>query len=88
MNILSVSSVVGVILMVAITFAIAGTVYFYVSNEMYEDNTIHIEGNITAKYVFCDNSNHIIHYFVIHNYEIYVSMGTYYEYNIGDFYKQ
>lgn len=88
MNKLCVSAIIGVILMVAITVAIACVVYIYVDNIMQEDNIIHIEGNITNKYVFLTIHNEIYHYFVINNYEIFVNINIYYEYNIGDFYKQ
>ena len=49
MNNKGVSVIIGVILMVAVTVAIASTVYFYVSGMIgnYDDDSFDVEGNLT-----------------------------------------
>jgi len=65
-------AVIGVILIVAITVAIAATVFVYVSNLFCE------EGYIEEKYYFVlDNTV-----------EVKVNQSVYYQYDIGDYFKK
>jgi len=89
MNNKGVSAVIGVILMVVLTVAITGTVYFYVST-MYKTDSelILIEGNITDKLIVgSPGYNTLGYWFIIDNgFEIEVDIETYYSFNIGDYY--
>ena len=87
MNKKGVSAVVGVILMVAITVAVASTVYVYVSGTLlYEDESI--EGNVTDKIIVgSPGYRNLDYWFIIdETFDIEVDIETYYSYNIGDYY--
>jgi len=80
----SASATLGVILMVLITVAIAGTVYFYVTEISIKEKS-NISGNITDKFIIGCQYPH--YYFVINNsFDITVNETCYYKYNIGDLY--
>ena len=90
MNNKGVSAVIGVILMVAITVAIAGTVYVYVANiydygDAPEDD---ISGMVIDKYRFYTE----VFILVIQNdsldiiKEVYTDLDTFYSYDIGNYY--
>jgi flagellin-like protein len=94
MNNKSVSAVIGIILLVAITVAIASTVYVYVSHvydtHVYdtENNIIkqNISGNITEK--FRTNTDTLYYYFVIDNsFDVSINESNFYKYNVGDYYE-
>ena len=77
----AVSACIGVILMVAITVAIAATVFVYVSNLFCE------EGYIEEKVI--KENNGIEYYFVLDNtVEVKVNQSVYYQYDIGDYFKK
>jgi len=90
-----VSEVIGVILMVAITVAIAATVYLYVGGffegglSTYNPNDIDvvISGNITEKFR-TGQTGYLYYYFVLDNsFDINVNETIYYSFNVGDFYE-
>lgn len=85
MNKKGVSAVIGVILMVAITVAIAGTVYVYVSDILYDNEEINISGNITDKFIIGYQSPH--YFFILDNtIELSVNVTIFYSYDVGEFY--
>jgi hypothetical protein len=76
--------------MVAITLAIAITVYVYVSQyEMQTEYKIisqNISGNITEK--FRTGTNTLYYYFVIDNsFDVSINESNFYKYNVGDYYE-
>ena len=95
MNKLGVSAVIGVILIVAITVAIAATVFVYISeyrmnqeDESISGNIKSISGNITEKYVFgSPGYNQLDYWFILDdNIEVEVNITIYYSYDIDEFY--
>ena len=87
MNNKAVNAVIGVFLMVAITVAIAATVYLYVSNTINSDE-IPIEGNVTDKLIVgSPGYNNLEYWFIIDkSVEVEVDLGIFYDYEIGDYY--
>jgi flagellin-like protein len=84
----AVSEVIGVILMVAITVAIAAVVYVYVE-KIIEFDDIHygpVSGNITSKFITGEST--LYYHFVLDDkLDVSVSESDYYKYAVGDFYK-
>jgi len=77
----AVSAVIGVILMVAITVAMAAAVFVYVSN-------LHCEEGYIEEKVIKEN-NGIEYYFVLDNtVEVKVNQSVYYQYDVGDYFKK
>ena len=88
MNNKGVSAVIGVILMIAITVAIASTVYVYVSGMIEYDEIEITEGNITHKWKG-NYLSQVIYYFEIDsNIDVEVEKEIYFSYQIGDYYKE
>jgi flagellin-like protein len=83
-----VSAVVGVILMVAITVAIAFTTYVYVSDALTDKEYLYVEGNVTDKYTEGSyNASGVTFYLVLdYDNKVIVPRDTYNEYDIGDYY--
>ena len=88
MNKKGVSVTIGVILMIAITVAIASTVYVYVSGMIQHDSEISEEGNITQKWKGNYDSQ-VIYYFELDNIkDVEVEKEIYFSYEIGDYYME
>ena len=73
--------------MVAMTVAIAATVYVYVSDVLGEETPI-IEGTITDKIISgSPGYNNLDYWFIIDNsFEVEITIGTFYSFEIGDYY--
>ena len=85
---LGVSAVIGVILMVVITVAIAATVYVYVSGILDHSEIQTIEGTITDKFIGSPYLGKLQYWFVTDGtLEVDVDIEIYYDYDIGDHYK-
>jgi FlaG/FlaF family flagellin (archaellin) len=82
-----VSAVIGVILMVAITVAIAAVVYVYVEDIVELDTHYgSVSGNITSKFITGEST--LYYHFVLDDkQDVSVSESDYYKYAVGDFYK-
>ena len=83
---LSASAIIGVILMVAITVAIAGTVYYYVLMLHTKDiENKMTNGTITGKFRCCPSEYQIKYFVVVNNeYDVRVNESIYYDVKIGD----
>ena len=81
-----VSAVIGIILMVAMTVAIAATVYVYVVSDGFDDIE-QTSGNITEK--FREGNQHVLtyHFVIDDSFDICVDEKIFYSYDVGDFYE-
>ena len=83
----AVSAVIGVILMTAITVAIAATVFVYIETELLHDTEIvTISGNITNKYIKEYNGQVYYLFEIEDEHSTIVDKQIYDSYDIGDFY--
>ena len=87
MNNKGVGAVIGVILMVAITVAIATATYLWIDNMIGESEVQEeFSGNITEK--FRTGSDYVYYHFVIDDsFDLRVTETIYYKYDIGDYYE-